>query len=91
MAANSAFRMAGVDVKQTFSNWVAAADCVALLDLISSQPKLDFCAADGFVSLFHIGREHIFDPFHERADSARQVAPMRDDEGHGERPATKIG
>jgi hypothetical protein len=49
------------------------------------------CNADGFVSLFHIGREHIFDPFHEGADTPRQVAPMRDHQGHGERPATKIG
>jgi hypothetical protein len=44
-----------------------------------------------FVSLFYIGREHIFDPFHECADSARQIAPMCDYEGHRERPATKIG
>jgi hypothetical protein len=29
-----------------------------------------------FVSLFQIRRQHIFDPFHERADSARQIAPM---------------
>jgi hypothetical protein len=43
------------------------------------------------VSLFQVGREHIFDPFHECADSARQVAPMCYDEGHGEGPATKIG
>ena len=44
-----------------------------------------------FVSLFQIRRQHIFDPFHECADSARQIAPMRHDEGHGERPATKLG
>ena len=44
-----------------------------------------------FVSLFQIRRQHIFDPFHECADSARQIAPMCYDEGHGERPATKIG
>jgi hypothetical protein len=44
-----------------------------------------------FVSLFQIGREHIFDPFHECADSARQIASMCYDKGHGERPATKIG
>ena len=44
-----------------------------------------------FVSLFQIRRQHIFDPFHEGADSARQIAPMCYDEGHGERPATKIG
>src|ERR1700733_5160110 len=44
-----------------------------------------------FVLLFQIRRQHIFDPFHECADSARQVAPMRDYEGHGKRPATKIG
>jgi hypothetical protein len=43
------------------------------------------------VSLFHIRRQHIFDPFHECADAARQIAPMCYDEGHGERPATKIG
>ena len=44
-----------------------------------------------FVSLFQIRRQHTFDPLHECADSARQIAPMCDDEGHGERPATKIG
>jgi hypothetical protein len=44
-----------------------------------------------FVSLFQVGREHIFDPFHECADSARQVAPMRYYEGHGKRPTTKVG
>jgi hypothetical protein len=44
-----------------------------------------------FVSLFDIRREHIFDPFHECADSARQIASMCYDEGHGERPAAKIG
>ena len=44
-----------------------------------------------FVSLFQIRRQHIFDPFHECANPARQIAPMCDDEGHGERPATKIG
>jgi hypothetical protein len=43
-----------------------------------------------FVSLFQIRRQHIFDPFHECADSARQIAPMCYDEGHGKRPATKI-
>ena len=44
-----------------------------------------------FVSLFQIGREHIFDPFHECADSARQVAPMRYDQGDDERLVLKIG
>ena len=44
-----------------------------------------------FAWLFQIGREHICDPFHEGADPARQIAPMRNDEGHGERPATKLG
>jgi hypothetical protein len=44
-----------------------------------------------FVSLFQIRRQHIFDPFHERADPARQIASMCYDEGHGERPTTKIG
>jgi hypothetical protein len=44
-----------------------------------------------FVSLFQIRGQHIFDPFHECADPTRQVAPMCYDEGHGERPATKIG
>jgi hypothetical protein len=44
-----------------------------------------------FVSLFQIRRQHIFDPFHESADSARQIAPMRYDEGHVQRPSTKIG
>jgi hypothetical protein len=44
-----------------------------------------------FASLFQIRREHTFDPFLECPDSARQIAPMCDDEGHGERPATKIG
>ena len=29
-----------------------------------------------FVSLFQIRRQHIFDPFHECANSARQIAPM---------------
>ena len=43
-----------------------------------------------FVSLFQIWRQHFFDPFHECADSARQIAPMRYDEGYRERPATKI-
>ena len=38
-----------------------------------------------FVSLFQIRRLHIFDPFHECADSARQIAPMCYDEPHGER------
>jgi hypothetical protein len=44
-----------------------------------------------YVSLFQIRRQHIFDPFHECADSARQIASMCYDEGHGERPAMKIG
>ena len=44
-----------------------------------------------FVSLFQRRRQHIFDPFHEGADSARQITPMRYDEGHVKRPATKIG
>ena len=44
-----------------------------------------------FVSLFQIRYQHILDPFHECADSARQIVPMCYDEGHGERPATKIG
>jgi hypothetical protein len=44
-----------------------------------------------FISLFQMRRQHIFDPFHECADSARQIAPMCYDEGHGERPATEIG
>ena len=52
--------------------------------LISSRTKM-------FVSLFQIRRQQIFDPFHECADSARQIAPMSYDEGHGERTATKIG
>jgi len=43
------------------------------------------------VSLFQIRRQHIFDPFHECADPARQITPMCYDEGHVERPATKIG
>ena len=43
-----------------------------------------------FVSLFQVGREHIFDPFHECADSARQVAPMRYYQGHVERLVPKI-
>jgi hypothetical protein len=29
-----------------------------------------------FVSLFQIRRQHIFDPFHECADLARQIAPI---------------
>ena len=44
-----------------------------------------------FVSLFQIRRQHIFDPFHECADSARQIAPMCYDEGHGERRRRKSG
>ena len=44
-----------------------------------------------FVSLFQMRRQHIFDPFHECADSARQIAPMGYDEGHRDRPTTKIG
>jgi hypothetical protein len=44
-----------------------------------------------FVALFQIRRQHIFDPFHECADSARQIAPMCYDERHGERLAAKIG
>ena len=44
-----------------------------------------------FVSLFQIRRQHIFDPFYECADSARQIAPICCNEGHGERPATKTG
>jgi hypothetical protein len=43
------------------------------------------------VSLFQIRRQHLFDPFHECADAARQIASMCHDEGHGERAATKIG
>jgi hypothetical protein len=54
--------------------------------------NVDFdCRMKMFVSLFQIRRQHTFDPFHECADSAGQIAPMCDDEGHGERPATKIG
>jgi hypothetical protein len=44
-----------------------------------------------FVSLFQVGREHLFDPFHECANSARQVAPMRYDQGDVERLMLKIG
>lgn len=40
---------------------------------------------------FQIRRQHNFDPFHECADSARQITPMCYDEGHGERPATRVG
>ena len=43
------------------------------------------------VTLLEVRREHIFDPLHECADSARKVAPMRYYEGHGKRPATKVG
>jgi hypothetical protein len=39
------------------------------------------------VSLFQIGREHAFDPFHECADSARQVATVRYNQGDIERLA----
>lgn len=42
-------------------------------------------------SLFDIRRQHIFDPFHECAHSARQIATMCYDERRGERLATKIG
>ncbi len=52
---------------------------------------VDFRTADGFVSLFQIGRENVFDPFHEGADSARQVTPMRDYQGDDERLVLKIG
>jgi hypothetical protein len=69
-------RTAGVDVKRTLQT--------AVLSALSAP-------TDGFVSLFQIRRQHIFDPFHECADTARQVAPMRYYQGHGERPATKIG
>ncbi|SDP37608.1 hypothetical protein SAMN05443582_104377 [Phyllobacterium sp. OV277] len=41
--------------------------------------------------LFEIRCQHTFDPFHECADSARQITSMRYDEGHGERQAPKIG
>src|SRR5579859_3792365 len=44
-----------------------------------------------FVSLFQIRRQHLFDPFHECADSARQIAPMCYDEGYGKRSAANIG
>ena len=44
-----------------------------------------------FVALFQMRLQHLFDPFHECADSARQIAAMCHDEGHGERPAMKIG
>lgn len=44
-----------------------------------------------FISLFQIRRQHLSHPFHECADSARQIAPMCYDKGHRERPATKIG
>ena len=43
-----------------------------------------------FVSLFQVGREHIFDPFHEGADSTREVAPMRYYQGDVERFVLKI-
>jgi hypothetical protein len=42
-----------------------------------------------FASLFQIRLQHAFDPFHECADSARQIAPMCYDEGHSERPAMR--
>lgn len=42
-------------------------------------------------ALFQMRRQHLCDPFHEGADAARQIAPMRHDESHGERPATKVG
>ena len=44
-----------------------------------------------FISLFQMRSQHIFDPFHECADAARQVAPVCYDEGRGERSATKFG
>ena len=61
-----------------------------LRDLMNTLFNLLLCGASA-VSLFQIRRQHIFDPFHECADSARQIAPMCYDEGHGERPAAKIG
>ena len=43
-----------------------------------------------FRSLLEVGREHIFDPFHECADPARQIAPMGYDERRGDRPTTQV-
>ena len=56
----------------------------ATLNLISR-------ASRGLVWLFQIWRQHVFDPFHECTYPARQIAPMCYDQGHGNRPATKIG
>jgi hypothetical protein len=58
--------------------------------LIASVKGCSVLTRSALVSLFQVGREHIFDPFHECADSARQVAPMRYYQGHGEGPATKV-
>ncbi len=44
-----------------------------------------------FVSLFQVRRQYFFDSFHECTDSARQIAPVGYDQGHGERPAMKVG
>ena len=43
-----------------------------------------------FESLFQIRRQHSFNPFHECADTVRQIAPMCYDKGYGDRPATKF-
>jgi hypothetical protein len=67
-------------------------NCLPSADRQTDLQNVDFEGRTKmFVSLFQIRRQHIFDPFHECADSARQIAPMCYDEGHGERPATKIG
>ena len=52
------------------------------------EDQWDFAPGAGLV--FQVGREHIFDPFHECADPARQVAPMRYYQGDVERPVPKI-
>jgi hypothetical protein len=43
------------------------------------------------VSLFEIRRQNAFDPFHEHADPARQIAPMCYDEGYGVARRRKSG
>ena len=72
----------------------AIGDQLTLAQQHAEAAKLAFDAARRtkmFVALFQIRRQHIFDPFHECTDSARQIAPMGYDEGRGDRPATKIG
>ena len=62
---------------------IASVDFVIVGGVVVGGVKFRFRC---YPTLFQIRRQHIFDPFHECADSARQIAPMCYDEGHGERP-----